>query len=192
MIRSLADYIDETRNIMSKINECGNTVGGDPENNIIDTKISNELQAEINKNVELLFNQLLSNVNKTVSLRRYGTERLFSKLSRGISYRYKLSNGIIGESDPNNRFVFSNVVVDSEARTICVGTSIYLGPINNADSMTELSVEVVNSSLHSNINIATNAEAVLDAVLSTLEYAKESIETDILHYNLFDKSYLDE
>lgn len=190
MIKSLACYIDETRAIMSNISEFGNTTGGDIENGIPDTSISGELQVEINKSVELLFNELTSNVNRTVSLKRYGTERLFSRLSRGVSYRYKMSNGIIVESDPNNRFVFSDVVVDTDSKSICVGSSICLGPINDTTGMSELSVDVVNAVLQSNISIASNAEAVLDVVASTLQYAKESLEMDVLHFNLFDKEHL--
>lgn len=190
MIKSLACYIDETRTIMSNVSEFGNTTGGDLENGIPDTSISGELRAEIDKSVELLFNELTSNVNRTVSLKRFGTERLFSRLSRGVAYRYKMKNGIIVESDPNNRFVFNDVVVDSESKSICVGTSICLGPINDTTGMSELSVDVVNAVLQSNISIASNAEAVLDVVTSTLQYAKESLEIDVLHFNLFDKSYL--
>lgn len=190
MIKSLACYIDETRAIMSNISEFGNTTGGDIDNGIPDTSISGELQVEINKSVELLFNELTSNVNRTVSLKRYGTERLFSRLSRGVSYRYKMSNGIIVESDPNNRFVFSDVVVDIDSKSICVGSSICLGPINDTTGMSELSVDVVNAVLQSNISIASNAEAVLDVVASTLQYAKESLEMDVLHFNLFEREHL--
>lgn len=186
MIKSLACYVDETRAIMSNISEFGNTTGGDVENGIPDTAISGELRVEIDKSIELLFNELTSNVNRTVSLKRYGSERLFSRLSRGISYRYKMSNGIIVESDPNNRFVFNDVVVDTYCKSICVGTSICLGPINDTTGMQELSVDVVNGSLQNNISIALNAEAVLDTVASTLKYAKESLETDILHFKLFE------
>jgi hypothetical protein len=190
MIKSLACYIDETRTIMSNVSEFGNTTGGDIDSGIPDTSISGELQVEINKSVELLFNELTSNVNRTVSLKRFGTERLFSRLSRGVAYRYKMKNGIIVESDPNNRFVFDDIVVDSESETICVGASICLGPINDTTGMSELSVDVVNAVLQSNISIASNAEAVLDVVASTLQYAKESLEIDVLHFNLFDKSHL--
>jgi hypothetical protein len=190
MIKSLACYVDEARAVMSEVSEFGNTTGGDPDNGIPNTSISGELQVSINKGVEALFNELTSNVNKTVSMKRFGTERLFSRLSRGISYRYKMSNGIVVESDPNNRFVFNDVVVDVDSKTICVGTSICLGPINDTTGMSELSVDVVNSSLQSNISIALNAEAVLDVVASTLQYAKESLEQDVMHFNLFDKSYL--
>lgn len=190
MIKSLACYIDETRSIMSEISEFGNTTGGDPDNGIPDTSISGELQVQINKSVELLFNELTSNVNRTVSLKRFGTERLFSRLSRGVSYRYKMSNGIIVESDPNNRFVFNDVVVDTDAKSICVGTSICLGPINDTTGMSELSVDVVNAVLQSNISIASNAEAVLDVVASTLQYAKESLEMDVIHFNLFEREHL--
>ncbi len=190
MIKSLACYVDETRSIMSNVSEFGNTTGGDIDNGIPDTSISGELQVEIDKSVELLFNELTSNVNRTVSLKRFGTERLFSRLSRGVSYRYKMRNGIIVESDPNNRFVFNDVVVDSESKSICVGASICLGPINDTAGMSELSVDVVNAVLQSNISIACNAQAVLDVVASTLQYAKESLEMDVLHFNLFDKEYL--
>lgn len=190
MIKSLACYVDETRTIMSDISEYGNTTGGDLDNNIPDTSISGELSTEIDKSIELLFNELTSNVNRTVSLKRFGTERLFSRLSRGVSYRYKLSNGIIIESDPNNRFVFSDVVVDFETKSICVGTSICLGPINDTTGMSDLSVDVVNSVLLNNINIANNAQAILDVVSSTLQYARESLEMDVLHFNLFDRELL--
>ncbi len=190
MIKSLACYSDETRTIMSNISEYGNTTGGDIDNGIPDTSISGELRTEIDKSVELLFNELTSNVNRTVSLKRFGTERLFSRLSRGVSYRYKLSNGIIVESDPNNRFVFNDVIVDSEAKSICVGVSICLGPINDTTGMSELSVDVVNAVLLNNINIAKNAEAILDVVASTLQYARESLEMDVLHFNLFEKEHL--
>lgn len=190
MIKSFACYIDETRTIMSNVSEFGNTTGGDIDNGIPNTSISNELQSEINKSVELLFNELISNVNRTVSIKRFGTERLFSKLSRGVSYRYKLSNGIIIESDPNNRFVFNDIIVDFELKTICIGTSICLGPINDTTGMSELSVDVVNAVLQSNISIASNAEAVLDVVASTLKYARESLEMDVLHFNLFNKEHL--
>lgn len=190
MINSLACYIDETRTLMSNISEYGNTTGGDLDNGIPDTAISGELQVEINKSVELLFNELTSNINRTVSLKRFGTERLFSRLSRGVSYRYKMSNGIIVESDPNNRFVFNDVVVDNESKSICIGASICLGPINDTTGMTELSVDVVNAVLQSNIGIATNAEAVLEVVASTLQYAKESLEMDVIHFNLFEKEHL--
>jgi hypothetical protein len=101
-----------------------------------------------------------------------------------------MSNGIIVESDPNNRFVFNDVVVDTDAKSICVGSSICLGPINDTKGMSELSVDVVNAVLNSNISIASNAEAVLDVVASTLQYAKESLEMDVLHFNLFEREYL--
>lgn len=190
MVKSLACYVDSTRTIMSNVSEYGNTIGGDPENGISHVSISNELQVEIDKSVEELFNELKSNVEKTVSLKRFGTERLFSRLSRGISYRYKMSNGIIVESDPNSRFVFDDVVVDSDQKTIYVGANVCLGPINDTAGMSELDVDVVVSILESNINIALNAEAILDVVSSTLLYAREALETDVLHFNLFDKTHL--
>lgn len=190
MIKSLAYYVDETRTIMSNVSEFGNTVGGDPENGIPDTSISGELQVEINKSVELLFNELNSNVNRIVSLKRYGTERLFSKLSKGICYRYKMSNGICVESDPNNRFTFDDVTVDNALKCICVGPSICLGPITDTKGMSELSADVVNAVLASNINIALNAEAVLDGVASTLSFAEETIKDDVIHFNLFEKEFL--
>lgn len=190
MIKSLACYVDETRGIMADVSEFGNTTGGDPDNGIPDTSISGELQTQINKSVELLFNELTSNVNRTVSLKRYGTERLFSRLSRGVAYRYKMSNGIIVESDAQTRFVFNDVIVDNDAKSICIGTSLFYGPINDTTGMTELDADSVTASLQNNITIATNAEAMLDVVASTLEYAKESLEMDILHFNLFEKEHL--
>lgn len=191
---SLSEYYESLYEIQNEIKESGS--------------LTNEIKAKIDKNVICLLNELSSNLNQMVAFKNVGTrkEKLFERLKRGITYKYKISNGSIVENP--ELLTFDVLRVNSIHRTLEIGNKIYqfsdssdYAPDGGNDScFTDAAMDLLSEA-----NIAMGCvkkfqtekekvlsmQAFLDVLLSTIDFGYESIITDIIHFNLFDKENLE-
>lgn len=111
MMNSLSDYRDSIYEIIKDLTESGN--------------ISDEIKIKIDKNVQSIMNELNSTINQAVTFKSVGSnrEKLFERLKRGITYKYKLDNGIIVENP--ELLKFDVIRIDPRFRKIEIGNNIF-------------------------------------------------------------------
>jgi len=170
--------------------------------------VTDELKTKIDKNVTLAMNEVQSVLQKCVSLKNTGKYRgtLLERLKRGITYKYKLCNGVVAENPEN--FVFDAITVDAANRLITIGPDAY--QLSDADdqepgfesgSVFELASEIGSGSggltpeailakfiagLEIEVSKVLVLQSQLDVISSELSYFIDTIETDVKHFNLFD------
>jgi hypothetical protein len=170
--------------------------------------VTDELKTKIDKNVTLVMNEVQSVLQKCVSLKNTGKHRgtLLERLKRGITYKYKLCNGVVAENPET--FVFDAITVDAANRLITIGPDAY--QLSDADdqepgfesgSVFELASEIGTGTggltadailakfiagLGIEVSKVLVLQSQLDVISSELTYFIDIIETDIKHFDLFD------
>lgn len=194
MILSVGEYMT---NLYDLINELKTS-----------NKITDEFKFKIDKNVEMVLNSLSTDINQKVGFKNLGTkkEKLFERLQRGISYKYKLSNGFIAE---NPKLIEIDVVrIDVIHRTIEIGTKIFqfsdssdyvphfgsssCVPYYGNDMSGDCLVKLVLKNLNNEIKKSLTIQAFLDILVDTTSLCSQSIKLDIITFNLFDEKLLDD
>ena len=194
MTQSLNDYMESLYEIINELKESG--------------IISDEMKAKTDKNVVAILNDLSANLNQMVSFRNLGTkkEKLFERLKRGINYKYKLDNGAVVENP--ELLKFDVIKIDPIHRTFEIGDQIFQFSDStdyvpnasecmsdflnyNDDQCEEQKVALFLSKLQLEISKSLTIQAYLDILASCISYSMETIQTDIIHFNLFDKTILD-
>lgn len=186
---SLDDYTDSLYELQNEIKNCG--------------LITNEIKVQIDKNVSSLLHELAINLNQMIHFKNMGSrkEKLFERLKRGLNYKYKLSNGSIVENP--ELLKFDVLRLDMIHRTIEIGNKIFqfsdsadYAPEGGDDScplelrpFVEPETLVVNciKQFQAEIKKVLTIKAYLDVLLVTIQYAHNSIITDITHFNLINK-----
>lgn len=174
--------------------------------------VTDELKTKIDKNVTLVMNEVQSVLQKCVSLKNTGKYRgtLLERLRRGITYKYKLCNGVVAENP--EPFVFDAISVDATNRVITIGPDAY--QLSDADdqepgfesgSIFELASEIGASSgslsqeailakfisgLEIEVSKVLVLQSQLDVIGAELCYFINVIETDVKHFSLFDEDCL--
>lgn len=195
MVQSLNEYIESLYEILNELKESG--------------VISDEIKAKMDKNVTAILNDLSSIINQNVSFRNLGTkkEKLFERLKRGISYKYKLANGAVTE---NPELLKLDVIkIDSIHRTLEVGSEIFqfsdssdyiplssdmsnfLPTLSNIQITQEETIANILEKIQIEISKTLIIQAYLDIVGSCVEYILKTIITDVYHFNLFDPKVID-
>lgn len=201
IIYSLSEYKDTIYEIIGEIKES--------------SYISDEFKVKVDKNVISLLNDLNTHITKTSTMKKLGSKRehLMVRLNRGMSYKYKLSNGTIVEN--LDLFKFDLININIQHKTINVGDysfqisdsidccpnfinsecieSIIVDIYDETEETEEMKYEKVNffiKNLQTEITKVLIIQAHLDIVLSTIKYSIDLINTDVLHFDLFDKSCL--
>lgn len=194
IINVLSSYRDNLYEIISELKDAN--------------YVTDELKTKIDKNVTLVMNEVQSVLQKCVSLKNTGKHRgtLLERLKRGITYKYKLCNGVVAENPET--FVFDAITVDAANRLITIGPDAY--QLSDADdqepgfesgSVFELASEIGTGSgslssdavlakfiagLGIEISKVLVLQSQLDVISSELTYFIDIIETDIKHFDLFD------
>lgn len=198
MTCSLSEYKDSIYEIIAELKEA--------------SCVSDEIKAKVDKNVMSVLNDLNVNSNKTITLKNFGSKKvhLFERLARGISYKYKMCNGIVSENP--ELFKFDLICVDIMHRRIKVGDKSfqfsdstdlfpdcsYDNPYNPYDNYDcndenhcpEKVVKCFIKKLEVEIEKVLLLLSYLDVVSFSIKYTIDVINTDVLHFNLFDKTCL--
>ena len=192
---SLTDYIESIYDIHNSLQESG--------------AITDELKNTMDKNVAAILIEVSTAVNQSISFKNVGTkkEKLFERLKRGTTYKYKLANGAIVE---NPELVKIDAVkVDTVHRTIEIGSEIFqfsdasdyvptssdmsnfLQTTQNLTVSPEEEVAAVLARLQAEVAKIYTIQAYLDMILYSVTYVINTITTDVHHFKLFDPKVLD-
>lgn len=192
MIDSLTDYQDTINELIGEFREA--------------ELITDEMKAKVDKNVLAIINDLSLNINASVPFKHVFTkkEKLFERLHRGLSYRYKLKNGSIVENP--ELLIFENLSIDSPHRVIeiggtsfqfvdssdcCISSSSCLSEHVPSDEETDDALECFIQKLGIEIAKLLTLKSRLYILYSCINYTIKSIVTDVKHYKLFDESILE-
>ena len=192
---SLTDYIESIYDMHNSLQESG--------------AITDELKNTMDKNVAAILAEIYTAVNQSISFRNVGTkkEKLFERLKRGITYKYKLANGAIVENPELVKF--DAIKVDVVHRTIEIGSetfqfsdstdyvpsssdmSNFLQTNQNLTVSSEEEVTAVLARLQAEVAKIHTIQAYLDMILYSVTYVINTITTDVYHFKLFDPKVLD-
>jgi len=195
MITALKDYNDVLNEIIGELRG--------------ETLVSNEIKAKIDKNVLAVFTELNLHIGQTVTFKNISTkkEKLFDRLKKGFSYKYKLNDGSLIENPQIIKF--EGITIDPIHRKIQIEditfqlsnsfdysscASLNLSQCESSEEDTD-DINVVDSfidKMHTEINKTLTLQAYLDILYSCLNYVLKSIISDVKHYNLFDETCLDD
>lgn len=192
---TISEYIESICEISSELKESG--------------LVSDEIKAKIDKNVAATLNELNSIINQQVSFRNVGSkkEKLFERLQRGMTYKYKINNGTIVDNPKPLQFI--GVKLDNIHRTLEIGTitfqlsdssdyiplisdmSNFLLTINNQVSSEEVVTTVLNK-LQAEILKSKSMQANLEVSSVGIAYSLDILVEDIRHFKLFDPEILNQ
>lgn len=190
---SLDEYVDSLHQIQNQIKNC--------------SFLSDEIKVKIDKNVTCLLINFDINLNQMIEFKNFGgkKEKIFDRLKRGISYKYKLCNGSIVENP--ELLKFDVLRIDCIHRTLEIGNKIFQFsdssdyiPDGGSDSCPlelrtfvplEIVIDDCTNKFQLEIQKTLIIKSYLDVLLVSLEYAYNIIITDIEHFNLLDKNNLE-
>jgi hypothetical protein len=195
IIAAIKEYNDVTHEIMGEL--AGQT------------SISDEIKSKIDKNVLAMITESNLHISQNVTFKNISAkkEKLFDRLKKGFSYKYKLNDGSLVENP--KMLKFEEVTIDPLHRVIGIaGTSYqlsdstdYASSASSALSEYESSdddsedndlVECFVDKMKIEVSKMLSLQAYLDVLYACLDYALQSIITDVKHYKLFDTSCLED
>jgi hypothetical protein len=174
--------------------------------------VTDELKAKIDKNVAMVMANVQSILNKCVQMSNVGKNRgtLLDRMRRGYTYKYKTLNGIVAENP--EPYIFDIVRIDVNNRIISVGE--HSTQIANTDdyepgfesgSLFETAEELAGNAvlapearldqfvkgIEVEVQKVLILQSHLDVIEKNLQYFNEIVESDVIHFSLFERECLD-